>query len=133
MNTSTDIQPQVFIDMLFELDEISAVRIANKWGSDSTDLDRYHAACSVITRQTVFPTCPDCQWPVVSDDPHAQCDSRLESDEDDDGHALTEAEENNLRIQSCCGSPYYDCTCAEEASFRAFHADPATAGSWWTP
>lgn len=77
MTTQTDIHPQDFINQLFELDEIAAVRIANIWGADSTNMNQYRAACSVVERQTVFPTCEHCEWPVVNIDEHANCEQDI--------------------------------------------------------
>lgn len=87
MNTQTDIQPQAFLDTLFEIDQISAVRVASKWGGgENVTPEQYQAACSIIGRQTVFPTCPDCEWPIV-DEEHMRCDYFIDEEDtrtDDD-------------------------------------------------
>lgn len=61
--------------------------------------------------------CPACD----SDDCicYDQDDSTIDDGEDD-------------TCEGICGQPSYACTCAELASYRAFQADPATRGSYWT-
>ncbi len=67
-----------FLDEIYEIDPLAAVRIANKWGNPSEVGDeRYEAAWNIVSRQTVVPNCPRCYWPVLDDDLHTKCDAEL--------------------------------------------------------
>lgn len=65
--------PQAFLDELFEIDEIAAVRVAEKWAGAEGASEHYAAAYSIAERQTAFPLCDHCRWPVVNEAEHANC------------------------------------------------------------
>ena len=99
MTTTDTFDPQTFIDELFRIDQTAAVRVANKWGGDSSQTERYKAAWTVVQRQTVAPLCQHCEWPLLPGDEHPYCEVQLlvanarriskivdvDDDQDDDG------------------------------------------------
>lgn len=95
-STIMSIDPSVFLNAVFGIDQLAAVRIANIWCEASSTSDQYQAACAIVERQTVLSMCIDCHWPVVEDDPHHACIELL----------LSVADEEDRRWGQCmrCGS-----------------------------
>lgn len=62
---------------------------------------------------------------------HADCTSILGEFND----VYCEYHDPDYQEEYCngCNQPEACCTCAEIESLRRHNADPATAGSWWTP
>ncbi|HTE57783.1 MAG TPA: hypothetical protein VK694_03480 [Verrucomicrobiae bacterium] len=86
MTYSAD-HPMAFLNDLFEIDEIAAVRVADKWAGAEGTSEHYAAAYSIAERQTAFPLCEHCRWPLVNQDEHSKCheitDPVPEDDQDD--------------------------------------------------
>lgn len=73
--------PAAFLNELFSIDEIAAVRVADKWGDiNSATFEQYLAAWEIARRQTTYPLCDYCQWPTVN--PHPTCEEQFEDPED---------------------------------------------------
>lgn len=140
------LDPEQFLNALFELDEAAAVRKANDWGGNpgSCTSAQYLAAWNLVCRQTIFPVCISCRWPVVDGDPHHPCEAELsvQPDEDDDtdggddydryyGEDQYDPRDEEDMCDGICGQPVNLCTCAETEAYRRHQADPNTCGSWF--
>jgi hypothetical protein len=136
------VYPYEYLTELFETDEIAAVRIANRWGSNGNPdaLDQYLAAWQIALHQTVFPVCILCRWPVVDDEHHASCEEQLRFSDDASYHdvmnqpdeaAFPQEIEDTDICDGICGQPANACTCAETEAYRQHEADPDTRGSWF--
>lgn len=77
MPTFSSNNPLQFLEEIYEIDPMAAVRIANKWGDPEATQAQYEAAWTIVQKQQVLPLCVDCKWPVVSDDPHLVCEDYL--------------------------------------------------------
>ena len=143
-NLSTT-DPQSFLDELFEIDEYAAVIVANVWTSAVEDPQsvQYKAGRSVLDRQTVYPKCEFCTWPIRNNDQHSYCELQIDVIAEDD-NGCTYCHDNGCpkcdphfddREDECpggCGQPDgILCVCAELDSLARHNADPETRGSWW--
>jgi hypothetical protein len=70
------------LETLYQHDPLAAVRLAIKWAHPDTIITEAHfeAAYNLMQRQTHFPLCLNCKWPVIDDQPHSFCQAQINYD-----------------------------------------------------
>jgi hypothetical protein len=70
----------IFLNTLYRVGfKKLAVHIADYWGNHTSSplKNRDYAALELAMKQTVYPICPYCHWPVLSNRPHTLCEHEL--------------------------------------------------------
>ena len=127
-NQTTTINPFELLNEVFTIDEIAAVRIASKWGTyNSESIDQYNAAWEIVQRQTVFPICISCRWPVIEDDPHTHCEAELcvSIDDEEDGRfgQCKSCKGNLTKSESAFGDVCCSCSGLSHQFMADFESD----------
>jgi len=127
-NITLDITgPYSFLVEVFAIDEIAAVRIADKWGelsaNEPENQERRHVALLIAEKQTVFPICRYCRWPVV--DRHMFCENEI-MNQLEEQQAIAEDDSYNMddTLDDQAADHYDDCDDEPDEDPLAGDVDP---------